>query len=339
MNIENVRFLNEQQVEQLLTVANCVPVVENALLEQGRKTAQNIPRRITRLEKVGLSVLQGAVPGANHTGFKCYTTCPDGVRFWVMLFHGEKGGLDAIIEADYLSLVRTAAATAVATRYLANPDSKIVGILGTGTHAVAQIEGACLHHDVEKVFAWSRTPANVRDFSEKMSARLGVEVVAAATAEEAVREADIVVTITSSRTPVLSGDWLKPGAHVNLVGAMKPTSREVDDRTLERATLLTVDDWQQAHHEAGEYIEATQAGVISWDQISELGDVLAGSVRGRTASEDITVFKSHGIGTWDVAAAALALDLSREKGIGEDVPIGQAARPLGKTPDPYRLKP
>jgi alanine dehydrogenase len=337
--MENVRFLTEHDVEQLLTVANCVKPVEDALIAQGRKLARNIPRHITRLDKVGLSVLQAGVPGANHAGFKAYTTCPEGVRFWVMLFHAQTGALDAIIEAEHLSLVRTAAATAVATRHLANPGSKVVGILGTGTHAVAQLEGACLSHDIEKVYAWSRTAENVREFAETMSAKLGIDVVAAGTAEEAVRDADIVVTITSSQRPILSGEWLKPGAHVNLVGAMKPTSREVDDRTLERATLLTVDDWQQAHHEAGEYIEATEAGVISWDQIKEFGDVVAGVVPGRNNERDITVFKSHGIGAWDVAAGALALDLSREQGVGKDFPIGQAARPLGKTFDPYRIKP
>lgn len=337
--MENVRFLTENDVEQLLTVSNCVRPVEDALIAQGRGEVQNIPRHITRLEKVGLSVLQAAVPGVNHAGFKAYTTCPDGVRFWVMLFQGETGALDAVVEAEHLGLVRTAAATAVATRHLANPGSRVVGILGTGTHAAAQLEGACLHHDIEKVYAWSRTPENVRDFAGRMSDRLGVKVMAAGSAQEAVSEADIVVTITSSRTPVLFGDWLKPGAHVNLVGAMKPTSREVDDRTLERATLLTVDDWQQARHEAGEYIEATEAAVISWEQIKELGNVISGAVAGRTDERDITVFKSHGIGAWDVAAGVLALDLSREKGIGTDVPIGQAARPLGRTVDPYRLKP
>lgn len=337
--MDNVRFLTEDEVEQLLTVSNCVQPVEDALIAQGRGHAQNVPRHISRLEKVGLSILQAAVPGVNHTGFKAYTTCPDGVRFWVMLFHGETGGLDAIIEAEHLSLVRTAAATAVATRHLANPESKIVGILGTGAHAIAQLEGACLNHKIEKVYAWSRTPENVRAFAGKMSAKLGIEVIAAGSAEEAVHDADIVVTITSSQTPILLGDWLKPGVHVNLVGAMKPTSREVDDRVLERATLLTVDDWQQAHQEAGEYIEATEAGVISWEQIEELGKVVSGAVAGRTGEQDITVFKSHGIGAWDIAAGVLALDLSRERGIGKDVPIGQAARPLGNSNRSYRLKP
>lgn len=337
--MQNVCFLNEHDVEQLLTVPNCFGTIEQAILAQGRKEAQNLPRRIVRTEKVGLSVLQGSVPGAGYVGFKSYTTCPDGVRFWVLLFHAETGSLDAIVEAEHLGQVRTAAATGVATKHLANPGSRTVAILGTGTHAVPQLEGACLSHEIERVFAWSRTPANVREFSERMSSKLGVEVVPAASAEEAVREADIVVTITTSQTPILMGDWLKPGAHVNLVGAMKPTSREVDDRVLQRASLLTVDDREQSHAESGEFIEAVRDGVMSWDQVKELGDVLAGTVPGRKTEQDITVFKNHGVGIWDVAAAARAIQLAGERGAGLQLPIGQAARPLGKSFDPYRVKP
>jgi alanine dehydrogenase len=337
--MNNVRFLSERDVEELLDVPNCAETIEKSLIAQGRKEAQNVPRHIVRTEKVGLSVLQAAVPGFRHVGFKSYTTCPEGVRFWVMLFNAETGAWEAIIEAEHLGLVRTAAATGVASKHLANSESSIVGILGTGTHAVAQLEGACLNHKIKRVYAWSRTPENVREFAGTMSKKLGIEVVPAGSAEDAVRDADIVVTITSSQRPILCGDWLKPGAHVNLVGAMKPSSREVDDRTLERANLLAVDDWDQAHHEAGEYIEATRDGVISWEKIKELGDIMAGVEPGRAHEDDITVFKSHGIGIWDVAAAAQVLEIARNRKIGLDLPIGLDARPLGKTFDPYRIKP
>ncbi len=333
------RFLNEKNVEDILSIEECWDYVETAMLAHGRGSATNIPRNIVKTEKVGLSVLQASVPELNKVGFKAYTTCPDGVRFWVLLFNGEGGNLEAIIEAEHIGLMRTAAATGIATQYLANPESSVVGILGTGFQATAQLEAVCLKRKVSRVYAWSRTPENVRKFSQQMSEKLGVDVVPASSAEEAVVNSDIIVTITSSRTPVLNGDWLKPGTHLNLVGAMKPTSREVDDRTLERASLLTVDDWNQAHKEAGEYIEATAKGIIDWANIHEIGKVMAGEVPGRRSPDDITVFKSHGVGIWDVAAGKRALELAEQRGVGIMLPIELAALPLGGNTDPYRLKP
>ena len=232
-------FLNEHDVESLLTVPNHVDMLEKAMIDQGKKSTVNTPRRIVKTEKVGLSVLQAAVPAINRVGFKTYTTAPGGVRFWVMLFDGSQGSLDAIIEAEHIGLIRTAGASGVATKYLARKDARIGAVLGTGYQAGAQIEAICHARKLDKVYAWSRTPENVRKFADEQSKKLGVEVVPAASAQEAVADADVVVTITSSKTPILKGDWLKEGAHVNLVGAMKPTSREVDDRTLERAALLT----------------------------------------------------------------------------------------------------
>lgn len=332
-------FLNEHDVESLLTVPNHVDMLEKAMIDQGKKSTVNTPRRIVKTEKVGLSVLQAAVPAINRVGFKTYTTAPGGVRFWVMLFDGSQGSLDAIIEAEHIGLIRTAGASGVATKHLARKDARIGAVLGTGYQAGAQIEAICHARKLDRIYAWSRTPENVRKFADEQSKKLGVEVVPAASAQEAVADADVVVTITSSKTPILKGDWLKEGAHVNLVGAMKPTSREVDDRTLERAALLTVDDWNQAHLEAGEYIEATAAGVISWDDIKEISDVLAGTIPGRQSDKDITVFKSHGIGVWDVAAGQRVLELALEQNVGVKLPIEQAARQLGNGLDPSRLKP
>lgn len=332
-------FLNEHDVESILTVGNHMEILERAMVDQGRKSAVNTPRRIVRTDKVGLSVLQASVPAIDRVGFKAYTTSPEGVRFWVMLFDGSRGSLDAIIEAEHIGLARTAGATGIATKHLARKDAQIGAVLGTGYQAGAQIEAICLARNLKKVHVWSRTPENVRKFAQEQSDKLGVEVVPAGSAKAAVADADVVVTITSSKKPILEGDWLKEGAHVNLVGAMKPTSREVDDRTLQRASLLTVDDWEQAHLEAGEYIEATAAGVISWEDIREISDVMVGECPGRTSDKDITVFKSHGIGVWDLAAAQRVLELALERNVGVKLPMEQAARKLGNGLDPSRLKP
>src|SRR5690606_7060249 len=125
--------------------------VEKAMLAHGRHSAVNVPRSIVKTDKVGLSVLQASVPELNKVGFKAYTTCPDGVRFWVLLFNGEGGNLEAIIEAENIGLIRTAAASGIATQYLANPESSTIGILGTGFQAAAQLEAVCLKRKVSKV--------------------------------------------------------------------------------------------------------------------------------------------------------------------------------------------
>lgn len=332
-------FLTEDQVDELLSVKDSMDIIEKSILDQGRKVAMNKPRSIVKTKYVGLSVLQASVPGINRVGFKTYTTCPEGVRFWVMLFDGKAGSLDAIIEAENLSMIRTGAASGVATKHLARKDSSIGAILGTGYQAKSQLEAICAARPLKKVLAWSRTPENVRKFCEKMTPIVGIPVEPAATAKEAVANADVIVTITSSKVPVLMGDWLKPGVHINLAGAMKPTSREIDDRTMARSTLMTVDDWNQAHDEAGEFIEGVASGVIKWDQVKELGDVMAGNIPGRTSDKDITLFKSHGVGIWDVAAGQRVLEIATERKVGVKLPIEQAARQLGNGLDPSRLKP
>jgi ornithine cyclodeaminase/alanine dehydrogenase-like protein (mu-crystallin family) len=332
-------FLTEDQVDELLHVKDTMDIIEQSILDQGRKIAINKPRTYVKTEHVGLAMLQASVPGINRVGFKTYTTCPEGVRFWVMLFDGRAGSLDAIIEAENLSTIRTGAASGVATKYLARQDASTVAILGTGYQAASQLEAVCAARPIKKVLAWSRTPENVRKFCEKMTPRVGIPVEPAATAKEAVADADVIVTITSSKTPILMGDWIKPGAHINLAGAMKPTSREIDDRTLARASVMTVDDWKQAHGEAGEFIEGVANGVMTWDQVKELGDVMAGNEPGRKSDQDITLFKSHGIGIWDVAAGQRVLEIALKRKVGTVLPIAQAARQLGNGLDPSRLKP
>ena len=150
----------------------------------------------------------------------------------------------------------------IATKYLSRHDSKTLAIIGTGYQASAQIQAVCRVRAIDKVLAWSRTREQLLVFCNQMSKELGVSVEPAEDARSAVRAADIVVTITSSKDPVVLGNWLPRGAHVNVAGAMKPTAREVDSRALERAELVVVDDWIQSHEEAGEFIEAVREGVL-----------------------------------------------------------------------------
>ena len=330
-------FLREDDVKELLSMEDALTLVESAMAEHGSGAATNLPREIMRANGASLSLLPGAVPSLASMGFKAYTTCPDGVRFWLFLF-GVDGELKALMEAEHLGMVRTGAASGVAARYLSREESETVAILGTGYQAPAQLEAVCAVRPITRVKAYSRTRSNLLRFCSDMTARLGVPVEPADDAESAVRAGDIVITITSAKEPVLHGRWLQEGAHLNLAGAMKPSSREVDDSTLTRAARIVVDDWSQSHREAGELIAAASRRVISWSEVRELSAVVAGTAPRREDAREITLFKSHGIGLWDVAVAARIHELAVERRRGLRLPIEQAPIVLGGGKDPDRLK-
>lgn len=330
-------YLTEADVEGLLNVRDTLVALEPVIREHGEGKAVNEPRHIVRANTGALSILQAAVPSLGMLGFKCYTVGPEGVRFWVTIF-GQNGELRAIMEGEHLSMIRTGAASGVATKYMARRDSTKVGIIGTGYQAPSQLEAVCAVRPITQVKAFSRTRADLVRFCDKMSGRLGIAVVPAESAEAAVRDVDIVITITSSQTPILSGAWLRPGMHLNLAGAMKPSCREVDTATLERADVLAVDDWQQAHAEAGEFIKAVEEGRLEWGRVQEVGKIVARAEGQPRPPKAITLFKSHGVGVWDVATAALALDLAKKKGVGIELPIDQPARKLGRGNDVHRYK-
>jgi ornithine cyclodeaminase/alanine dehydrogenase-like protein (mu-crystallin family) len=312
-------------------------VLEPAIREHGQGVAVNEPRHIVRGKTGAISMLAAAVPGIQTMGFKCYTVSPDGLRFWVMIY-GERGEIRAIMEGEHLSTMRTGAASGIATKYMAREESSTVGILGTGYQAPSQLEAVCAVRPIKHVKAFSRTRPHLEEFCTRMSQQLGIAVEPVESAEKAVRDVDVLITITSSQTPVMKGEWLREGTHLNLAGAMKPSSREVDTETLERSNVIAVDDWRQAHDEAGEFIKAAGEGRLDWDRVTELGKIVASPEPLKRSPSDITLFKSHGVGVWDVATAALLLDLARQRGVGIELPIDQPARKLGRGNDPYRLK-
>jgi len=330
-------FLNEKDVLSLLTVEEAIDALEGPIREQGLGQASNRPRQIVRTPNASVSVLQAAVPSLGSLGFKTYSVSAEGARFWLMLFN-ETGVLQSLMEAENVGMLRTGAATGIATKYLSRKDSSTVGLLGTGFQAASQLEALVAVRPIKHVKAWSRTRANVLAFCERMTRQLGIPVEPADDAREAVRDVDIVTTITSAKDPVMQGDWLSEGTHVNLVGAMKPQFREVDTRTLERSDMLIVDDWHQAHEEAGEFILAHEEGKLDWDRVQELSKIVADGPGQRKSAASITLFKSHGIGLWDVAAAARIYANAVQRGVGLALPIEQPPVVLGGGRDPDRIK-
>jgi alanine dehydrogenase len=327
-------FLTEHEVEQLLTVQDSIDILEASIREQGQKLATNRPRQIVNTPGAMLSVLPAAIPSLGSLGFKTYTVSKEGVRFWILLFK-EDGELHCLMEADHIGLVRTGGASGVATKYMSRKDSKVAGILGTGFQAHSQLEGVCSVRQIEKVLAYSRTRDNLLSFCKGMSNRLGIPVEPTESAEQVVRNVDVLSTITSSAEPVVDGSWLSEGVHMNLAGAMKPSSREVDTDTLVRCDLITVDDWQQSHIESGEFIKAVGEGKLKWDSIRELSDVVAEAApRERSA---ITLFKSHGIGLWDIAMASLVYKRARDHGLGKELALTQRPNVLRRGLNPQVL--
>ncbi len=314
-------FLSEQDVEQLLTMPDALRVVEDALRDFGRGDAQNRPRQRVRAPNGVLHVMPGGWLARGYMGFKAYAGFRGGTRFYFHLFDSNTGEYRAIIAADKLGQTRTGAATGVATKYLAREDAKTLGLIGAGWQAESQLEAVCAVRDIQQVRVYSRDAARRNAFAGKMSARLNVTIDAVDSAESAVRDADIVVTITSASAPVLKGEWLAAGAHVNATGSNWAHRREVDSATLKRAGAIFVDSIEDAQLEAGDLIIPASEGVIGWQQVQELAALVAGRAVGRTRADEITFFKSNGIALQDVAVGSFVYERAREQGIGVPLPL------------------
>ncbi len=314
-------FLTEDEVAELLPMAAALEAVEAAFKAQGLGLAINESRRRVRTPRGMLHIMSGAILPSGLLGFKAYTTFRSGSKFIFMLYSADDGRLLAVMQADKLGQLRTGAASGVATRYLARPDASVLGVIGAGWQAESQVEAICQVRPINLVRVYSRTPERRSAFAARMAERLGVRVEAVESALEAVKDADIVVTITTSREPVLLGEWLRPGMHINAAGSNSLLRRELDDEAVRRADLVFVDSKDQARIESGDLLGPIERGLISWEAIYELGQVVAGLHPGRQSADQITLFESHGLAIWDVAAAGAVYGRAREKGIGREIDL------------------
>lgn len=313
-------FLSEDDVTRLLRIDDVIAAVETAFREHGAGRAVNRPRQRTITEHAALNVMSGGVPALGVMGLKTYSSARSGTRFLAMLYSSDTGALLAVMEANRLGQMRTGAASAVATRALARPEAGSIGLIGTGWQARSQLLAIRCVRPIALVKCYSRTPARREAFAEEMVQELGMEVAAVASAQDAVEDMDIVVTITNAREPVLAGAWLRPGVHINAVGGNVPRGRELDDEALRRSTVIAVDDLAQAKIECGDLLQAAAAGVPVWDRAVEVGAVLGGRSPGRRAPEDITLFESQGIAIEDVVTMKLVYERARTAGVGIPFP-------------------
>jgi alanine dehydrogenase len=248
-----------------------------------------------------------------YAGLKSYAWTPAGTPFVVLLFSLEEARLEAVIEADKLGQLRTGAASGVAARYLAKSGAATLGVIGCGWQAASQI--ACIRAALPSV---GRVVVHCRN-QERLAAFCRENDCDPAELHRDAAEHDIVVTVTTSKDPVVRGEWLQPGALVCAVGANDPLRRELDNAVVERAAFVCCDSCEQSRKESGDLIEPVDQGVLDWLEVHELHEVVAGEVPGRASEDDIVVFKSNGIAAWDLAVGARVVELARERGVGSEL--------------------
>mgnify|MGYP000123796952 CR=1 FL=1 len=312
-------YLREADVASLVTLDDVIDTVERAFAEAAAGRAVNRPRQRVQVEGGVLHVMAAGLPDWGVLGLKSYATTRGGRRFIGLLYDLSDGRLLAMMEADTLGQLRTGAASAVASKYLARPEAGTLGLIGTGWQARSQAAAIARVRPIALVKAYSRTPERREAFAEEMTAELGAQVVAVDSPEEAVRDADIVTTITSARDPVVQGGWLRPGVHVNAAGANALPRREIDTGVVTRAARIVVDSREQARLEAAELTVPVEEGLLTWNRVAELAEVVGGQVPGRQDPEEITLFKSLGIALEDVAVMHLVYHRACERGVGEEI--------------------
>ena len=288
-------FLNEEQVREHLRMSDLIPAVKKALIDFSEGKVTQPVRSVIKVDPPGgfLGLMPALTP--EGLGLKAVTFYPSNAEHGIpthmatiFLVDPRTGTPLAIMDGRLITEMRTAAVSAAATKLLAAPDSKILAILGSGVQARSHVEALRLVRRFEEVRVWSPTKAHARHFAEEIGGT-------AVSAEEAVRGSDVVVTVTNSKTPVLNGSWLKPGCHVNAIGACRPDWRELDDEAM--ANIVFVDSREAALKESGDLI-------LSGAKIyAELGEALAGKVPSHAG--EITIFKSLGMAVEDIAAAML----------------------------------
>jgi len=303
-------YLREAEVAELLTTADALAAIEESFHRLARGAVDNVPRERLRLEDGVFAVMSCVDHELGYAGLKSYAWLPGGTPFAVLLFSVANARLEAVIEADKLGQMRTGAASGVAARYLARPGAETLGVIGCGWQAASQI--ASIREAVPSI---GRVVVHCRN-EERLDAFCREHGCEPAETHREAAEHDVVVTVTTSKDPVLRGEWLRPGALVCAVGANDPRRRELDNAVLERAAFVCCDSREDSQKESGDLIEPVAQGILDWLEVHELHEVVAGEVQGRSSADDVVLFKSNGIAAWDLAAGARVVELARERGVG-----------------------
>jgi ornithine cyclodeaminase/alanine dehydrogenase-like protein (mu-crystallin family) len=326
-----VLIVNQSEVRQLLPMDECIDVMADALTALAREEAI-LPLRAKMWlpEQAGaLCVMPSYLAGIGAMGLKVITVMPgnhgtdfDSHQGAVLVFEHEHGQLLAMMDASAITAIRTAAVSGVATRLLARPEAHSLAILGSGVQAKTHLSAMIESRPITSVRVWSRNAEHAQHFAEREAMRYGIQVQSATSVEEAVTGADLICTTTAAREPILNGEWITAGAHINAVGSSVAFTRELDSAAVKNARLY-VDRRESTVNEAGDFLIAKKEGAIGDDHIiGEIGELLLGTAEGRRTPEEITLFKSLGLAVEDLAAANHVYRKALEAGVGVSVELG-----------------
>jgi len=326
-----ILIVNQSEVAESLPMHECIDVMAEAFKTLAAGNTILPLRPIMWLpERVGaLGMMPAYMQDLNAIGLKVLTIFPgnhgtpyDSHQGAVLLFEAQHGCLLAIMDATEITAIRTAAVSGLATKLLAREEARDLAILGAGTQARTHLEAMLLARKITRVRVWSRNADHAKKFAERESQRHNINVEPLPTAKEAVIDADIICTTTAAQEPVVYGDWLKAGAHINAVGACTPITRELDTAAMLKSRLF-VDRRESALNEAGDFIIPKKEGALDDSHIrGEIGEILLGQIPGRTSPDEITLFKSLGLAIEDLASAQHIYTKMLEKGAGTWVELG-----------------
>ena len=321
-----ILILTHSEVQELLPVRECIPVMAEALADLARGNVHQPLRMIvTPPDAEGDMALMPSYRSGERAGYGVKTVCffpgnpakgLDSHQGSVMLFSAKTGELMALMNASAITAIRTAAVSGVATQLLAREDASELAIIGSGVQARAHIEAMACVRPVKRARVASSRFENASKFADELGPRYAFPIEPVASTESAVDGADLIVTATTAAEPVLKREWISPGAHLNVVGSSIPTTREIDSATMAAASLF-VDRRESTINEGGDYLFALRDGAIGPDHIqAEIGELLIGKHAGRTSQDEITLFKSLGLAIEDLASAEYLYRKSRERGAG-----------------------
>ncbi|HEY1371318.1 MAG TPA: ornithine cyclodeaminase family protein [Candidatus Binatia bacterium] len=324
-------ILNREEVASVLTMKDTIDAVEQAFRDLAEGKAEMPVRPTIRVpDPPGvINVMPAYLGTMGALGMKLVSGYPQNpskfdmptIQATILYSDCRTGKLLAIMEGGYITAVRTGAASGVATKYMARKESATVGVLGSGIQAGTQLEAICAVRKIKSVKVYSPTAAHREDFAKRMASKLGVDVAAVDAAEKAVRGLDIVIAASSSKQPILRGEWLSPGAHINGIGSHTTDARELDESAVKKSRVV-VDAMDAALREAGDLLMPMADGAIGKEHIvAELGEVVLGRKAGRARADEITLFKSQGLAIEDVCTAKLVYERAKAQGKGTELNI------------------
>ena len=322
-------LLNRSEVQQVLTISTAIDAVESAFSELARGTAEMPQRTVLTDDDVGgwIAYMPAYLKSGGALGIKAVTVYKSNPTEFglpttlgtILVQDNRTGQVLAAMDGGYLTAVRTGAVTGVATQHMARSDSEVAGVLGAGVQARQQAIAIAEASDVKTILSYSLEPMDERKaFADWVADQTGCEVKLAGSGEALCRESDIVSLATTAATPIVNGDWWKPGAHINSIGSHAPGIRETDTATIRRARVIC-DQTAACMAEAGDIMTPVDDGDYSWDDVAgDLGDVVNGDVAGRTSEDEVTLFKSVGLAIQDITCASLVYERAVAQGIGTE---------------------